>query len=67
MGSVSASPIATPRLHLPVDPSRPATVRSAQRALGLEPCFATDQRFDCRKEGCSWRAECMKLKAAWLR
>jgi hypothetical protein len=67
MRSIFASSGPEPRFTLPIDPSRPATVRSAQRALGLEPCFGTDQRFECRKDGCTWRAQCMKLKAAWLR
>jgi len=67
MQSAHASAVILRRLGVPVDPSRPATVRSAQRALGLEPCFGTDERYDCRREDCFWRAQCLRLKADWLR
>ena len=67
MQPARASAVILRRLGVPVDPSRPATVRSAQRALGLEPCFGTDERYDCRHADCFWRAQCLRLKADWLR
>lgn len=40
-------------------------VREIQRALGQEPCYLTDLRYNCN-ETCDWIG-CKKLTAAWLR
>lgn len=46
--------------------SKPMLVRAIQRQRGEEPCFATDRRFSCNNF-CGWRADCVKLRAVWLR
>lgn len=41
-------------------------IRYQQLREGHEPCFASDVR-NCRSLACSWRAECLQLRAEWLR
>lgn len=45
----------------------PRVTRQRQFQAGLEPCFATDKRYVCRNYECTWRSDCVKLIAAWLR
>ena len=40
-------------------------IREVQRALGQEPCYLTDKRYNC-DDACEWVC-CKKLTAAWLR
>lgn len=42
-------------------------VWSEQKRQGLEPCFATDQRFTCTSTNCRWWDECQNLRAEWGR
>jgi hypothetical protein len=46
--------------------SKPMLVRAIQRQRGEDPCFATDKRYTCNNF-CEWRADCVKLRAVWLR
>lgn len=38
-----------------------------QMRSGHEPCFQTERRHACGETGCRWRAECLSLRADWLR
>ncbi len=42
-------------------------IRAAQARLGLEPCFSTPIRHQCRDIHCPWRRECKGLRAEWRR
>lgn len=54
-------------IKAPASPrSQTELVRSIQAFRGEEPCFSTDQRYDCAKM-CEWRQNCRKLRAVWLR
>ncbi|MCE5232431.1 MAG: hypothetical protein LLF91_03865 [Xanthomonadaceae bacterium] len=57
-----------------VEGARPASasarrwaVWTEQEAAGTQACFATPLRLTCAKLDCPWRAECMKLRADWMR
>lgn len=41
-------------------------IRAIQKQRGEEPCFLSDERYNCNKV-CEWRSRCKKLKAVWLR
>lgn len=40
---------------------------SEQKRLGMKPCFATEQRFLCKKNNCPWWDDCQDLRAEWAR
>jgi hypothetical protein len=42
-------------------------VWAIQKSRQQQSCFRTDDRVTCRNTRCEWRAECLKLIAAWLR
>ncbi|HFD10865.1 MAG TPA: hypothetical protein ENJ32_00110 [Crenotrichaceae bacterium] len=42
-------------------------VRSIQIAKGHQPCFQSDQKYQCKEYDCEWRSECMKPVAVWMR
>ena len=46
--------------------SRVKLIRSIQRGMKQDPCFATEERYWCRRD-CQWKAHCNGLVAAWLR
>jgi hypothetical protein len=41
-------------------------VWTAQVSAHQEPCFGTALRFLCDERACSWRSECLRLRAEWL-
>lgn len=42
-------------------------VWSEQAKQGIDPCFATDQRFTCNQTTCPWWDECQDLRVEWQR
>lgn len=42
-------------------------ILGAQMRAGHEPCFQTERRHTCGETGCRWRAECLSLRADWVR
>lgn len=42
-------------------------ILTEQMREGHEPCFQTERRHMCGVTGCRWRAECLSLRADWLR
>lgn len=47
--------------------SKKLIIQAIQNARGEPACFLNDARFSCKREGCEWRNECLKLTAAWRR
>ncbi len=45
----------------------PSAIRKQQVLDGHEPCFGTEQRYNCAETECPWRKPCQRLRAAWLR
>lgn len=39
---------------------------SVQARNGRDPCFGTSRRFLCDELDCSWREECLRLRAEWM-
>lgn len=55
-------------LHGLGDPAgRRWRIWTQQARTGDKPCFATEMRNTCRDMDCSWRDECLALKAEWKR
>jgi hypothetical protein len=50
----------------PVSDSRVKLIRAIQRGMKQDPCFATDERYWCRRD-CQWKADCNGhgLVATW--
>ena len=46
---------------------KPAIIRAIQRQQGDSPCFGTDERYTCSNFRCTWRVNCLKPIAKWLR
>jgi hypothetical protein len=42
-------------------------IRAIQRHEGSSSCFGTDERYTCLNFQCSWRADCLKPIAEWMR
>jgi hypothetical protein len=42
-------------------------VRAIQKARGIDPCFRSEKRLNCREKGCEYRADCQRLVAEWRR
>jgi len=38
---------------------KPELIRAIQTKEGNPPCFGADWRFDCRREDCCWREDCL--------
>ncbi|MCC6207151.1 MAG: hypothetical protein IT488_03215 [Gammaproteobacteria bacterium] len=47
--------------------SKRILIQAIQQAEGRKTCFLDEDRFQCRKCDCEWRADCQKLTAAWRR
>jgi hypothetical protein len=53
-------------IHSPRNLSLRELVRAIQQAQGKQPCFLSDQRYQCEAD-CEWAEECRKLRAEWRR
>lgn len=42
-------------------------ILTEQMRSGHEPCFQTEGRHACGETQCPWRAECLSMRAEWLR
>ena len=54
-------------LDYPADSTKARVVRAIQRRLGQPECFASDQRYECGRTDCEWRADCLRPIAEWRR
>jgi len=60
MRTAYAWPVASPSPR-----ARRYAIWAAQRAAGLEPCFAMTRRYVCVDIDCAFRSECLALRAVW--
>ena len=68
LGDGSTVALASPSRRSPLYATqRRWQILTEQMREGHEPCFQTERRHACGELACPWRAECVSLRAEWLR
>lgn len=49
-----------------LDLPKNSLIRAIQKAQGREPCFLSDNRYEC-VGACEWKKQCKRLIAEWMR